>query len=334
MKHIRFILAVCVLAVACKGKEKKTEEPNVTPVITNNGSYISFPDTTTLKFFKTEKVDSNSLHADFNAVGRVGAIITASNTGAAQNIVLFDNPDLASNYTQLIAHKINIRQIENINIKQKQIELNRTQDLQSHGAATGQDLLNAQTGLSMEQTNLANEKAALIEHEARLKASGFEPDLLRQSAPGTAFVICDVPENQMGNIKVGAGCKIMFTSFPNEPYTGIIEKIADVVDNSTRMIKVRIRVQNSSNKIKAGMFANLSFVLNAPDNLTVDKAAIITVQGNNYVFVKKAVNEFERVPVNIGEQIGDRVIIYSGLANGSDVAVEGAIQLKGLSFGY
>lgn len=334
MKNIRYMLPILLLLASCGNKEKKKEEKNTTPVISSNGQTITFPGTETLAFFKTGKVNAGLINADFTAIGNVGATILASNTGAAQNIVLFENPELASNYTQLIQHQINIRQIQNINIKQKQIELERTKDLQLHGSATGQDLLNAQTALSMEQTGLANEKAALIEHEAKLKSGGFNPELLRNAKAGTAYIICDIPENQIGRIKQGQSCNIVFTAFPNEKFIGKTDAVADMVDNATRMVKVRISINNSSSKIKAGMFANVSFGLSEGNFITISKTSLITVQGKNYVFIKKSANGFERREIQTGQQIGDRLIVFNGLNNGDEIAIEGVMQLKGLSFGY
>lgn len=334
MKHIRYILPILLLLASCRNKEKKSEEKNTTPVVSNNGQVIFFPDTETLSFFKTEEVSSGNIHADFTAVGKIGATVLASTTGALQNIVLFENPDLAGNYTQLIQHQIHIRQIQNINIRQKEIELDRTRDLEQHGVATGQDLLNAQTALSMEQTSLANEKAALIEHEAKLKSGGFNPERLRNAKAGTAFIICDIPESQVSKIKEGSSCTVTFTSFPNESYTGKIEDVADMVDHLTRMVKIRIHINNSSGKLKAGMFATVSFGINESNFITIGKTSLVTVQGKNYVFVKKSATEFERREIRAGQQIGDRLIVFSGLDNGDEIAIEGVMQLKGLSFGY
>ncbi len=334
MKNIHLIVVSLLMLSSCHRKEPAAPQKAAVPAVVSQGQTISFNDEKTAAFFSTEKAGNSSIHADYKAVGKIGATISPSNTGASQNIVLFENPDLAGNYTQLMQHQINISQIENINIRQKKIELERTNDLQQHGAATGRDLLNAQMAVSMEETNLANERAALTEHEARLKAGGFDPVLLRRARAGTAYIICDMPENQIAKIKAGSTCKIGFTSFPDEAFTGRVEDIADMMDNTTRMVKVRISVNNSSSKLKAGMFADVSFGLSEGNFITVSKNSLVTVQGKNHVFVKKNPGEFERREVQTGQQIGDRIIVFSGLSNGEEVVTEGVMQLKGLSFGY
>ncbi|MBO9584886.1 MAG: efflux RND transporter periplasmic adaptor subunit [Flavobacterium sp.] len=335
MRHLIQYIGIIILFLYSCGKEKKQDqEINTMPQVTNNGKKISFPTDSSAAFFETESIGNSVLNNQIIAPAKVSATVMKSGEGASQNIILFENPDLAASYTQLIQHLININQIQNKNIKQKQIEVERTKDLQAHGAATGKDLLEAQTALSVEQTNLANEKAALIEYETNLKAGGFEPELLKRAKAGTSFIICDIPENQIDRIKKGDNCTVQFTAFPNEKFSGKIDAVADMIDQSTRMVKLRISLNNSSGKFKAGMFATVSFGISEGDNISIDKNSLVTVQAKNYVFVKKSNKEFERTEVTIGNQIGDRIIVYNGLTSGDAIAVKGVMQLKGLSFGY
>lgn len=332
-----YLLAACLLFAACsRKKEASTATADPVPAITEDGRRITFPDTATASFFRTEPSGDSALAGELHAPASVAATVLPSQEGA-QHIVLFNNPDLESSYTQLIQHLVNIAHIQNINIKQKKIELERTQDLYNHGAATGKDLLDAQAALSMEQTNLANERAAIIEHEAKLKAGGFEPSALRAAVAGTVYVICDIPETQISNVKEGNTCTVLLPSFPDMPMTGKIESIADVIDNTTRMVKLRIRITNPGSQVKAGMFATVSFPVKAVSqgsNISINKASLITAQGRSYVFVKTNPTTFERKEVSTGQQIGERVSVYKGLSQNEQVVVNGVMQLKGLSFGY
>ncbi|MBN9285421.1 MULTISPECIES: efflux RND transporter periplasmic adaptor subunit [Flavobacterium] len=333
MKSV-FSLVIMMLLFSCNSKETKKEEAPQPPKVEDNGTRITFKDKAIFKLFKTETIADGSITGDLVSVGLVGATVLGSDSGSSNNIVLFENPELASNYTQLIQHQINIKQISNVNIKQRQIELARAKDLNLHGAMTGQELLNTQTALSMEMTNLSNEKAAIIEHEAMLKSAGFDPDLLRRAKKGTAYLVSDIPENQISKLKVGDICRIQFTAYPNDKFTGKIEAIADRVDFTTRMVKLRIGLDNTNNKLKVGMYANVAFGLESDNTMSVPKMAIVTVQGMNYVFIQKDDAQFERRKVEVGQQIGDRVVVFSGINKGEKVVTQGIMQLKGLSFGY
>lgn len=319
---------------SCTKKEARKEEKVTPPVVSNSGDTITFPTRQSTASFGIEKIGSGNITAEFKAPGKIAATIVSSGEGAAQNIVLFENPELAGNYTQLIQHQININQIQNINIRKRQIELDRINDLHAHGAATGQDLLNAQTAQAMEQSNLANEKAAMIEHESKLVSAGFNPDMLRKARAGSAYLICDIPESQISKIREGNQCNINFTAFPNEEFKGKVDHIADVMDNVTRMVKLRISLNNSSSKLKAGMFATVSFGLSEGNFISIPKTAMVTVQGENYAFLRNSPNSFQRVRVHPGQQIGDNMVIFSGLKDGDEIVTQGVMQLKGLSFGY
>jgi len=333
--RIALILSVfCLTLISCEKKEAAQSDKMPETTVKNGGAEVVFSDAKSIDFFHVSMVEQKNIVADFVAPGKIVATVVASHAGASQPIILFDNPELSGNFTQLIQHQINIKRIQQVNIQQKMVEVARYKDLLAHGAATAQDLLNAQTGLSTEQSNLSNEKAAILEHEAILEAAGFHPEVLRSAPVGSVYLTCDIPENQFSNMKEGSTCQIQFTAFQDKKFVGLIDDVAEVVDNATRMVKLRIRMKIPHSEMKAGMFAMISFGLQEGRHMTIDKYALVTIQGKSYVFKKSGPLTFERKEVQIGHQIGNRVIILSGIEVGDEIATSGVIQLKGLSFGY
>ena len=333
VKYIYCILALSFFLYACKEKTTVEKINNLIPKVVNNGEKILFPSDESIVFFEADTIKTSSLNTLLLAPAQVAATVVKS-SGSSDNIILFENQNLAESYTQFIQHSINVRELQNVIIQQKKIELERIKDMQQHGAATGGELLNAQSALSIEQTNLSNEQAANIQYETNLIAGGFEPELLRKVKPGTVFIICDIPENQINNIKTKSKCIIEFTSFPNQKFDGIVEVVTDMVDPITRMVKLRVSVTKASNKLKTGMFGTVSLDINEGNNITINKNSLVTLQGKHYVFVKTTALQFERREVMIGDQVLDKIIVYNGLKVGDLVAVKGTMQLKGLSFGY
>lgn len=348
LKNFAMLAFIAAAVVACKAKaNEQSKKPEPMPVVTNNGSTIVFPDKDYSNFFATEKIDSSLLNAEINAPAKVAATIVKSYEGASQNIVLFDNPDLASSYTSLLQNLVNIQQKKavlaqkrNI-IEKKRIEVARFTDLQSHGVGTGKDvadaqvdLLSAQTDASVTQNEILNEETAITEFESKLKTGGFDPVALRRAKTSVAYVICDIPESQISKIKEGQHCVIQFTAYPTQKINGRIEEIADMVDASSRTVKLRIMVDNADKKLKSGMYGNVLFGVAEGDLMNINKNALITVQGKNYVFVKQSPTVFVRREIAAGPQTGNRIIVYNGLNNGEAIATKGVMQLKGLSFGY
>src|SRR5258707_8033730 len=230
MQKLIALIAV-VLLVSCGKKEENHNALHVVkPKVSDNGKLIVFSDKKSADFFAVQDIETAQLFANLTAPARVVATVVPSQENPNQNLVLFDNPDLTSTYTQLLQHLANINQIQNVTIKQRKIELDRAKDLQQHGAATGREVLEAQTALALEETNLVNEKAANLEHEAKLKLAGFDPNELRRAQPKTVWSLCDLPENQLSKINVGNLCEFSFSSFPNENFKGRIERIGKVLD--------------------------------------------------------------------------------------------------------
>jgi multidrug efflux pump subunit AcrA (membrane-fusion protein) len=127
---------------------------------------------------------------------------------------------------------------------------------------------------------------------------------------------------------------VTFTAFGDKQYTAEVNGIGAEVDNITRMVKVRVIMSNASNQFEVGMFANVLFDLQKNNTLSVPVSALVNVQGKDYMFVETAPSQFERREVLIGQQLDDKVVVLHGLHEQDKVVVKGAMQLKGLSFGY
>ncbi|MBS1544040.1 MAG: efflux RND transporter periplasmic adaptor subunit [Bacteroidetes bacterium] len=333
MRHYLFIVLLIPMLYGCKKEQEEQSHLHFNkPKV--NGNLINFLDDSTAAYFTAQSIETTDLQSDFNAPARVVATVMTSSENPSLNLVLFDNAELTNDYTLLLQHLANIGQIEEVTIKQRTIELERIQDLQKHGAATGHDVLEAQTALALERTRLTNEKASLIEHESILKLAGFSTEVLRKAKPNSVWVISEIAENQIGKVVAGQKCLLTFSSIPNQDFTGVIEDVGDVVDNVTRLLKVRIAIINRDRRLKAGMFGTARFGLKEGKFLTIPLEALVIVQGKNYVFIQKSDLEFERRAVSIGQQAGSRIIIFDGLSAGDKVVTKGTMQLKGLSFGY
>ncbi|SDM65818.1 efflux RND transporter periplasmic adaptor subunit [Siphonobacter aquaeclarae] len=318
VKKLPYLVLFLGLA-ACHKTEKKAPPEVLRPAVQEDGRVIVMPNDTMAADFRTIPASASSLVADLEAPAQVAATVIPSRENPSQNLVLFNDAELASHYTQLVQHKINIRTLE--------ISLARAKDLATNGAGTGRDVLEA-------QTQLENEKISLIEHEAQLEMGGFPADLLLKAKAQTAWVVCEVPENQLTRVKKGQVCKLRFTAYPNEEFTGILQAVNEIADRQTRMIKLRILVQNGGGRLKAGMFATVRFGVAEGNFLSVPQTAIVTIQGQDYLFVRTKPRTFERRQVTTGQQTGQSIVIFSGIRSGDEVVTENAMQLKGISFGF
>ncbi|MFN0048190.1 MAG: efflux RND transporter periplasmic adaptor subunit [Cytophagales bacterium] len=317
MRHL-LICTLLFFVFSCKKSEntqlKKPEDYK--PEVLDNGETIVFK--TYNSHFKTVVINKNSVMGSYIAPATIVASILKPSRAEASIIILFEKEELNMLYTSYlssIAH-----------YKKDTDYLRRVQDMYEHQATTGAELREAETGVTDAATELA-------EKEGRFRMLGFDPQELNKGKPGFVWLMSDVSESVLNSLGKGQNCSIEFTSYPGQEFIGKIDALGEVLDPATRTLNVRIVLPNKTGIFRSGMYARVRFNLGIKNALAVPATSIISVQGKNYLFKKKG-NVVKRVAVVTESQIGDNMVVFKGLAVGDTVISEGAMLLKGLSFGY
>lgn len=203
----------------------------------------------------------------------------------------------------------------------------RLAELYAHDAASGRDLLDAETAERQAD-------ASVREAEAKLRENGLDPARLRAMRPGTALVVADVPESRAAQLRVGDQVVLDFTALPGESQTARVGTIAEAVDPQTRAVQVALELPSLGGRIKPGMFARARISDRATAVLAVPLSAVVTAESGTFVFVQTAPARFARRAVTLGANDGQMVEVRAGVAAGEPVVSANAPLLKGLSFGY
>jgi membrane fusion protein, heavy metal efflux system len=288
--------------------------------VTDNGSKIIIPkENEGLERIKSEVITRGNEVVQVLAPSRVVATIYSAPL-SNEKVVLFDSPDLTSLYSQYKQSKINY------DLTQK--NLVRVKEMFESNSATGKDLFQA-------ESDLANARASFSEMEGRFKAYGFNASEIEDSSPGSIWLVSDVTETQLRDVDKGEDVDIYYNAYPEKKFIGKAVAIGDIVDPLTRTIKVRVIMRNPGKlNIYPGMFARVDYGDPREKVLSVPNTSVITVEGNDYVFVRQSDTLFERRKVMIGEPSGSRLIVLSGLNDNEIIVSEGTMLLKGLSFNY
>ena len=143
-------------------------------------------------------------------------------------------------------------------------------------------------------------------------------------------VVAEVYERDLSRVSKGVAVTVTVEAYPDETFSGTIVYVGDVVDPTTRTIKVRCNVTNRDLKLKPEMFARVRLkVGSSRPVLALPKEAVIEVGGQAYVFVQAADGRYVRRPVVTGTMSGDTIQIREGLQSGERVVVKGALLLRG-----
>jgi len=112
------------------------------------------------------------------------------------------------------------------------------------------------------------------------------------------------------------------------PNPGNISLIDRAVDPQTGTIKVRLIFPNDKSLLKPGMNTTVRVKNTASKNATIIPYKAVTEQlGEFFVYVVGDSNKVTQQKVQLGNQIGDNVIVKQGLNDGEKIVVQGVQNL-------
>jgi cobalt-zinc-cadmium efflux system membrane fusion protein len=146
----------------------------------------------------------------------------------------------------------------------------------------------------------------------------------------TAALWCfvQIPEKDLPSVRLGTQATITVSSLSQEGFPGRVDYLADTVDKATRTIRGRVRVDNPQNRLKAGMFANIAVRAGERQALSVPESAVLTANGEHFVFVEMSPGSFVKHIIKPGMKGGGRVEVLDGLDPDEPVVFKGAFTLK------
>jgi cobalt-zinc-cadmium efflux system membrane fusion protein len=136
----------------------------------------------------------------------------------------------------------------------------------------------------------------------------------------TVWILCDVYENDLANVRLGDKADIRLTAYPNQVFTGTVSNIGPILDPNIRAAKVRIEMANPG-LMRPGMFVTATFHgREKQKRAAVPAAAVLHLHDHDWVYVPVKGNEFRRIEVVAGNMLPDGMQeINSGIAPGQQV---------------
>ena len=152
----------------------------------------------------------------------------------------------------------------------------------------------------------------------------------------TLWVIANVPEAQVGHLRVGTPAEVRSAAIGSNVISGRVTYIDPTLNEETRTARVRIEVSNQNEMLKVGMFVEVGFETGARGSgntvateLVIPDEAVQRLGERSVVFVPKdEPGHFEVRDVEVGGTVDGYRRIISGLALGDRVVSRGSFTLK------
>ena len=309
----------------------KAETRQIPTVLTANGAIV--PDIT------------RTIHVTSLGSGRVvGLKVRLGDTvKKGQTLLIISSPDLS----QAVGDWQKARADERLAGK----SLERAQLLYEHGALAEKDLQLAQSTEDKTKVDVQTAEsrvrvlggdpahpAQMIELRAPVSGTiieqnvaGFEgiksldntPNLFTIADLSSVWLVCDVFENDLGDVHNGDAAEIRLNAYPERMFHGTIADISRVLDANTRSAKVRIVLSNREGVLRPGMFAMATFRSRKLEARTViPTTAVMRLQDKDWVFLKEGDKQFRKLEVRpLGSGSDGMQQIQDGLKPDQEVVV-------------
>lgn len=143
----------------------------------------------------------------------------------------------------------------------------------------------------------------------------------------SVWVTANVPERDAFRVAKGNRVKITATAIPGVEFDGLVQVVGSKVDPKSRTLPVQCLVIGAAGRLKPDMFANVFLGSGGAKKLImIDQASVLKEGGQTVVFMKDG-EHYEKVAVELGEPMGNRVPVISGLNEGDLLVTKGAFVL-------
>ncbi len=158
----------------------------------------------------------------------------------------------------------------------------------------------------------------------------FTAPLFTITAPEQLWVWLDVTETQLPLVHKGQELVIRSKAFPGQVFKGHLDLISDSLDPTTRTVRARGTVDNSSRLLKAELYVTVEVPDAVPASLQVPSKAVFLRDSQYYVFLETSAGQYQRHPVKLGSERDGRVAVLDGLKEGQRLVTEGCLLLQSL----
>jgi membrane fusion protein, multidrug efflux system len=227
----------------------------------------------------------------------------------------------------------------------------RYDELQKQGVISKQDYDKAMADQKQTEANVGEIRATIERKTIRAPFSGVlgirQANLGQYLAAGAAivplqsvnpiYVDFSVPQDVMSQVKVGDQVRLTAESLGSLEFTGRVNALDSVVDQSTRNVQVQATLPNPGGKLRPGMFVQVEVGVGAKRSvLPLPASAISYAPFGDSVFIVtdlkgpdgKTYRGVRQQFVKVEGSRGDQVGVVSGVNPGDEVVTSGVFKLR------
>ncbi|MEG1543795.1 MAG: efflux RND transporter periplasmic adaptor subunit [Tannerellaceae bacterium] len=365
MKHILLSLLLAVVIASCGNK--KQEEGVANRVSLRGDTVVVGAASPILKELQTEVVKQELYRMEFATSGVVRAIpthyaevaspfagrITKSFVRLGQKVAPGSPIFEISSPSFFETGKAYYQARQEMELAQK--SLKREKDLLQNHVGVQKELEEAEVNYELKKKDYENATAALMVFQMKPEELVLGQPLtvrspiagevvtdrivlgqyIREDAEPVAvianltevWVVAHVKEKDLSLVKNLDQVEIRLVALPDQPLTGKIYHISEMLDEATRSVEVLIACDNTARLMKPAMYGTVRLSDRETEAIRIPTAAILQQEDSPYVLLSLGNNCYRKQPVVTGTTEGGRTVIISGLKAGDTIITVGAFYL-------
>ncbi len=148
----------------------------------------------------------------------------------------------------------------------------------------------------------------------------------------SVWVMFNAFESDVSVLEVGQELEFTTPSYPGQSFSGTVDYIDPVIQNTSRSLQIRVEADNEDYRLKPNMLVEgiLNAQISDTDQLLIPSSAVLWTGTRSVVFVQErgtAEPTFSAREITLGERVGDNYIVIEGLQEGELVVTNGAFKL-------
>jgi len=162
--------------------------------------------------------------------------------------------------------------------------------------------------------------------------SGYETvsqPLFKIASTEVLRVFVEVPQPYYPFIKDGVNAQVSVAEYPEQVFTGVIDRNAMALDQVSRTLLTQVNIENKENLLRPGLYTEVKFSFKPyKDSFNIPVGALIIRDGPPFVAILKEDNTVGMQQVQIGKDYGKSIQIIKGLKEGDRVILNPNYRIR------
>ncbi len=137
-----------------------------------------------------------------------------------------------------------------------------------------------------------------------------------------------IPEKFLAKVKLGQTVSVGVDAYSKQDFTGEVYAVDPTLDEDTRTVLLRARLQNSEGLLYPGMFARISLVLERRLNAYLIPEQAIVPKGEEALVFKIVNGKAAMTKITQGQRRTGEVEVLQGLSPTDKIVISGQLKLR------